>query len=136
HPALTFDKAHIALLEETQEVLSWFSLLFLEEKVEKWEVFFLALLDPLSPAEAKKLAKDLGVRSRLRELVRVCKEEGMGVIQQLVLPPAISRKSIYDILSIVPSEVLLYLMAYSKHPDTKRYISLYFTQLKNVRHQV
>jgi tRNA nucleotidyltransferase (CCA-adding enzyme) len=67
----------------------------------------------------EKAGERPGVRSRLRELVRVCKEEGMGVIQQLVLPPAISRKSIYDILSIVPSEVLLYLMAYSKHPDTK-----------------
>jgi len=28
------------------------------------------------------------------------------------------------------------LMARSKHPDIKRYISLYFTQLKNVRLQV
>ncbi|MBE0603559.1 MAG: CBS domain-containing protein, partial [Deltaproteobacteria bacterium] len=136
HPALTFDKAHIALLEETQEVLGWFSLLFLEEKVEKWAVFFLALLDPLSPAEAKRLAKELGVRSRVREWVRVCKDEGMGVIQQLVLSPAISRKAIHDILSVVPNEVILYLMAYSKHPDIKRYISLYFTQLKNVCHQV
>jgi tRNA nucleotidyltransferase (CCA-adding enzyme) len=27
-------------------------------------------------------------------------------------------------------------MARSKHPDIKRYISLYFTQLKNVRPQV
>jgi tRNA nucleotidyltransferase (CCA-adding enzyme) len=32
--------------------------------------------------------------------------------------------------------VILYLMARSKHPDIKRYISLYFTQLKNVRPQV
>lgn len=136
HPFLTFDKAHIALLEETREVLSWFSLLFLEEKVEKWEVFFLALLSPIPPAEAKKLAKDLGVRSRLRELVRVCRDEGTGVVQQLVLSPAISRKTIHDILSIVPNEVILYLMAYTKHPDIKRYISLYFTQLKNVRCQV
>jgi tRNA nucleotidyltransferase (CCA-adding enzyme) len=32
--------------------------------------------------------------------------------------------------------VILYLMARSKHPDIKRYISLYYTQLKNVRPQV
>ena len=57
----------------------------------------------------------------------------MGIVQQLILPPAISKKSIYDILSPVPNEVILFLMAYSKHPDIKRYISLYFTQLKNVR---
>ncbi len=136
HPALTLEKAHIELLEETQEVLGWFSLLFLEEEVEKWAVFFLALLDPLSPAEAKKLARDLGVRSRVREWVRICKDEGMGVVQQLILPPVVSRKAIYDILSIIPNEVILYLMACSKHPDIKRYISLYFTQLKNVRIQL
>ena len=57
----------------------------------------------------------------------------MGIVQQLILPPAISKKAIYDILSAVPNEVILFLMAYSKHPDIKRYISLYFTQLKNVR---
>ncbi|MBP2674757.1 MAG: hypothetical protein H6Q84_1597 [Deltaproteobacteria bacterium] len=136
HPALTLDKTQIGLLMETQEVLAWFSLLFLEEKIEKWAVLFLALVDPLSSSEAKKLAKDLGVRSRVREWVRICKDEGMGVVQQLILTPKISRKAIHDILSVVPSEVILFLMAWSKHPDIKRYISLYFTQLKNVHHQV
>ena len=136
HPALTLDKAHLALLGETQEVLAWFSLLFLEEKVEKWVVSFLALLDPLSPDEAKKLAKDLGVRSRVREWVRACKDEGESVILRLISMTSVSRKVIYDILSAFPNEVILYLMARSKHPDIKRYISLYFTQLKNVRLQL
>jgi len=136
HPTLTLEKAHLALLGETQEVLAWFSLLFLEEKVEKWAVSFLALLDPLPPEEAKKLAKDLGVRSRVREWVRVCKDEGESVILQLISMSSVSRKIIRDVLSPLPTEVILYLMARSKHPDIKRYISLYFTQLKNVRLQV
>jgi tRNA nucleotidyltransferase (CCA-adding enzyme) len=136
HPGLTLDKAQVALLEETQEVLGWFSLLFLEEKVEKWAVLFLSLLDPLSPADGKALARDLGVRSRVREWVRVCKDEGLSDSQRLISTPSISRKMIHDILSPLPTEVILYLMARSKHPDIKRYISLYFTQLKNVRLQV
>jgi tRNA nucleotidyltransferase (CCA-adding enzyme) len=40
---------------------------------------------------------------------------------------------IFDCFSAMPNEVILYMMAKSKHPDIKRYISLYFTQLKNVR---
>jgi tRNA nucleotidyltransferase (CCA-adding enzyme) len=133
---LALDKSHLALLAEAQEVLAWFSLLFLEEKVEKWAVSFLALLDPLPPDDAKKLAKDLGVRSRVREWVRICKGEGESVILRLVSTSSISRKMIHDVLSPLPTEVILYLMARSKHPDIKRYISLYFTQLKNVRPQV
>jgi tRNA nucleotidyltransferase (CCA-adding enzyme) len=136
HPGISLDKSQIELLEDMQEILGWFSLLFLEEKVEKWAVLFLALLDPLTPVEAKTLARDLGVRSRVREWVRICKDEGPGVVQQLVLTPTVSRKVIHDILCVVPNEVILYLMARSKHTDIKRYISLYFTQLKNVRHQV
>jgi tRNA nucleotidyltransferase (CCA-adding enzyme) len=136
HPGLTLDRAQMELLGEAQEILGWFSLLFLEEKVERWAVLFLALLDPLSPAQAKELARDLGVRSRVREWVRVCMDDGPVVVQQLLLKPAISRKMIYDLLSVLPDEVILYLMARSKHPDIKRYISLYFTQLKNVRHQI
>jgi len=136
HPALALDKPHLGLLGEAQEVLAWFSLLFLEEKVEKWAVLFLALLDPLPPDDAKKLAKDLGVRSRVREWVRICKDEGESVILRLVSTSSISRKMIHDVLAPLPTEVILYLMARAKHPDIKRYISLYFTQLKNVRLQV
>ena len=136
HPALVLDKPHLTLLGEVQEVLAWFSLLFLDEKVEKWAVWFLALLDPLPRDDAKKLVKDLGARSRVREWARVCKDEGESVILRLISTPSISRKMIHDVLSPLPTEVILYLMARSKHPDIKRYISLYFTQLKNVRLQV
>ena len=133
---MALDKPHLGLFGEAQEVLAWFSLLFLEEKVEKWAVLFLALLDPLPSDDAKKLAKNLGVRSRVREWVRVCKDEGESVILRLVTTQFISRKMIHDVLSPLPTEVILYLMARAKHPDIKRYISLYFTQLKNVRLQV
>jgi len=133
HPGLTLDKAQLSLLGETQEVFNWFSLLFLEEKVEKWAVSFLALLDPLSRDDANKLAKDLGVRSRVREWVRICKDEGESVVLRLLSAQSVSRKMVFDVLSPLPTGVILYLMARSKHPDIKRYISMYFTQLKNVR---
>jgi tRNA nucleotidyltransferase (CCA-adding enzyme) len=136
HPAITLERPQLELLGETGEVLVWFSLLYLDEKVEKWGVLFLSLLDPLPAEDAKKLARDLGVRARLREWVREAKDEGTGVVYRLLSTPQISRKMIYDTLSPLANEVILYLMARTKHPDIKRYISLYFTQLKNVKPQV
>ena len=136
HPAITLDRPQLELLGETGEVLVWFSLLYLDEKVEKWAVLFLSLLDPLPAEEAKKLARDLGVRSRVREWVRECKDEGNEVVLRLLSTPSISRKMIYDVLSPLANEVILYIMARTKHPDIKRYISLYFTQLKNVKPQL
>jgi len=133
HPKITLDKAQIALLEETSEILVWFSLLFLEEKVERWAVLFLSLLNPLSPEEAKKFSSALGVGRRVREWVRIAKDEAADITSRLLSARVVSRKFIYDCLSPLPNEVILYLMAKAKSNDIKRYISLFFTQLKYVR---
>ena len=133
HPKISLDKGQVAVLDETSEVLVWFSLLFLEEKAERWGVLFLALLDPLIPDEAKKLAADMGAGRHLREWVRIAKDEAGQVMFRLCSSRVISRKIVYDLLSTLPNEVILYIMAKSKSPEIKRYISLYFTQLKNVR---
>ncbi|MGZ8460197.1 MAG: CBS domain-containing protein [Candidatus Deferrimicrobiaceae bacterium] len=133
HPMITLEKAQIGLLEETSEILVWFSLLFLEEKVERWAVLFLSLLTPLSPDEAKKFATALGVGRRVREWVRVAKDEADDITHKLLSARVVSRKFVYDCLSPLPNEVILYLMAKAKNNDIKRYISLYFTQLKYVR---
>ena len=101
--------------------------------MERWAVLFLSLLDPLTPAEAKAFASALGVGRRVREWVRVCKDEAGEIKQQLLSARVVSRKFIYDCLNPLPNEVILYMMAKAKSNDIKRYISLYFTQLKYVR---
>ncbi len=111
----------------------WFSLLFLEEMVERWGVLFLALLDPLSAEEANAFAAELGVGRRVREWVRTSRNEAVDLIQRLLTCQVVSRKIIHDCLNPLPNEVILYMMSKTKSPDIKRYISLYFTQLKNVR---
>ena len=133
HAKITLDRKQMALLEVTAEILVWFSLLFLEEKVEKWGVLFLALLDPLDPVEARTFAAELGMGRRAREWVHIARFEADDLTYRLLASRAVSRKLIYDCLSPMPNEVILYVMAKAKHIDIKRYISLYFTQLKNVR---
>jgi tRNA nucleotidyltransferase (CCA-adding enzyme) len=133
HPGISLDKGQLALLEDAAEVLVWFSLLFLDERVERWAVYFLALLDPLPPAEAGKLVAEMGGGRPLRSFVRIVKDEAPAVVQKLITSRVVSRKLIYDLLSPLPNEVILFVMAKEKSPVIKRYISLYFTQLKNVR---
>ncbi len=133
HPRILLDRKQLDLLEGTAEILVWFSLLFLEEKVDRSGVLFLALLDPLSPEEAVSFTGDLGARKRFREWVRIAKFEAEDLLNKLLGSRVVSRKFVYDCLSPLPNEVILYMMARSRHPDIRRYISLYFTQLKNVR---
>ncbi len=136
HPAIALARPQIALLEETSEILVWFSLLFLDEKVERWAVLFLALLDPLPPADAKGFAAALGVGRRIREWVRIGKEEAEEITRKLLSARTVSRKFVFDCLNPLPNEVILYMMAKARSNDIKRYISLFFTQLKYVRPRV
>jgi len=136
HPDITLDKEQITLLEDTAEILVWFSLLFLEERVERWGVLLLSLLDPLSPAEANRMAAEFGAGRKVRAWIRSAKEDASEVRNRLLSSRVVSRKIVYDALAPLPNEVILYLMAKAKHPDIKRYISLYFTQLKSVRTRV
>jgi tRNA nucleotidyltransferase (CCA-adding enzyme) len=58
------------------------------------------------------------------------------ITRRLLSARVVSRKFIYDCLKPLPNEVILYLMAKARSNDIKRYISLYFTQLKYVRPHV
>jgi len=101
--------------------------------VERWAVLFLSLLNPLSPEEAKKFSSALGVGRRVRDWVRIAKDDAADITSRLLSARVVSRKFIYDCLNPLPNEVILYLMAKAKSNDIKRYISLFFTQLKYVR---
>lgn len=133
HPDIPLDREQLALMSEVSEVLVWFSLLFLEEKVEGWMVYYLAMLEPLPPAEAKAFAERLGLGKRLRARVALAADTGDELLARLFGLHVVSRKVVRDIFHELPNEVILYLMAKAKHPDIKRYISLYLTQLKNIR---
>ena len=48
HPRLWFDEGTRNMLERVQAVLSWMDLSYLEEKYERWLVYFLGLVEPLN----------------------------------------------------------------------------------------
>jgi tRNA nucleotidyltransferase (CCA-adding enzyme) len=133
HPEITLNREQLSLMGEVGEVLVWFSMLYLDEKVERWMVYYLALLDPLSSEEAIAFGERLGLGRKLRSRLTLAKETGEGLLRRLFGLQVVSRKVVRDIFHDLPNEVILYLMAKAKHPDIKRYISLYFTQLKHIR---
>ena len=55
HPRLWFDEGTRNMLERVQAVLSWMDLSYLEEKYERWLVYFLGLVEPLNTDEIKDL---------------------------------------------------------------------------------
>jgi tRNA nucleotidyltransferase (CCA-adding enzyme) len=137
HPNLKFSGETVDLFERIHHVLSWFDLLFLEERYERWLIFFYGLIDPLKGKEIE----EMGTRFAMNEKEQKRIIEGKRQADQTLLQffswingryqP--KRSEIYAILGPLSTETKLFMMAKTNQMVTRRYISLYFTQLKDVR---
>ena len=129
HPEWTLPPKGEVLFGEIRTVLAWFDLLYLNEPYEKWMIYFLALAQPIT--QFVELRQRLGLPKRVFEIWTLCRNEGEKVLMTLQKNPKFSRSEIYKLLSPLPNEALLFLMAKTTQETGRKAISLYFTQLKS-----
>jgi tRNA nucleotidyltransferase (CCA-adding enzyme) len=133
HPRLTFDEGTRGMLERIQAVLSWYDLLYLGERYERWLVYFLGLAERLAPEELKDVVARLKLSPKLAQAMLTQKEGADLALLELFRLGEPSRSRIYHLLHPLDTEYLLYMMARTRHEPSKKVISLYFTQLKNLK---
>ncbi len=137
HPELKLTEEMEVLFEEVQHVVSWFDLLYLEERYERWMIYFYAFTDSLKEKELEELSQRLSMNEKLQKKVLEGKRQANQTLLQILswiqagLKP--KRSEIYSLLDPLPTEVKLFMMAKTTQTVTRRYISLYFTQLKDAR---
>jgi tRNA nucleotidyltransferase (CCA-adding enzyme) len=140
HPDLHMTAAIRKLLDEVQQIVSWFDLLFLELKYEKWAVYLLALCDQLSGSKFRDTCTRLSIGEHYREKLCEMRELGLAALQTMrkrVARRGVAQRSeIYSWLRDLPVEVLLYMMAKTGSDEVKKFISLYVTQLQNVHSRI
>ena len=137
HPSLKFDEQGQALFEQIHHVISWFDLLFLEQRYERWLIYFYGLVDFLKEGEIEELCQRLSMNEKLRKKVKEGKVQADQVLLQLFswinTNRQPKRSEIYDVLDPLSIESKLFMMAKTTQVMTRRYISLYFTQLKDTK---
>jgi tRNA nucleotidyltransferase (CCA-adding enzyme) len=137
HPQLKFDEEVERLFERIHHACSWFDLLFLEEEYERWRIYFYGLTDFLKPLEVDELCQRLSINERSRKTMMEGKIQGDQIL--LLIYSWITgdyqpkRSEIFTILAPLPMEAKLFMMAKTTQTVTRRYISLYFTQLKDTK---
>ncbi|MBM4322782.1 MAG: CBS domain-containing protein [Deltaproteobacteria bacterium] len=137
HPHLKLDAEKVALFEQIHHVISWFDLLFLEERYERWLIYFHGLIDSLREEEILELCERLAMNERQKKRIIEGKRQGDGVLLQIFswinTGREPRRSEIYTTLDPLSTEVKLFIMAKTTQTATRRYISLYFTQLKDTK---
>jgi tRNA nucleotidyltransferase (CCA-adding enzyme) len=137
HPHLKCDEEVENLFEQIHHVVSWFDLLFLDERYERWFIYFYGLIDFLKEGETHEICQRLAMNDKIRGKVVEGKRQADQSLLQLFswinseFQP--KRSEIYAALDPLPTEAKLFMMAKTTQMTSRRYISLYFTQLKDTK---
>jgi tRNA nucleotidyltransferase (CCA-adding enzyme) len=135
HPILKLNQKKEKILEEIQKVLDWYALLYTLPTPERWLVYFLGLTFDSSPEDIKSLSKRLNFPKSLKEQMLTIMEHVRDVRNKLYeyQKRGGPLSEVYFILSPVPIEGILFVMASCKLEKVKKIISLYLSKLKDVK---
>jgi tRNA nucleotidyltransferase (CCA-adding enzyme) len=136
YPGLSYNDDTRRLMDQIRGVLSWYDLLYLDESYDRWQVYFLGLIDPLKDEQLLDLSRRLNLATKITETLLWAKGAVDHALYRLFRNEELSRKDIYYLLRPFPTEYLLYMMSKTRQESSKRSISLYFTQLKQARPQL
>jgi len=133
HPSLQWNGDIATLFQNIKDTLTWYKLLFLNKKYEPWQIYFLGLLDRLSLQATKEVCKRLNIREGFFEKVITTKKETLSILQRVNRIKVIKPGKLYGILNGYPQETLLYLMAKAFSDEARKGISLYLSNLQDIR---
>ena len=131
HASIEYNIQHSNLLKNIKDISLWYELLYLDNKCEKWFVFFLGLIEKLTLDEAEEIIKKFDIKKKYAASIRIAKTTGRDILYKMAEKRPLENHEIYQYLHNIPIEVCLYLMAKTTRQDTKKAFSLYYTQLHN-----
>jgi len=133
HPGLKGTVELERLFENIGETLTWFKLLYLELKVEKWFVYFLGLFDRMKDSAAEEALERLAVPARIRSRMLQARVRCREVLYVFYREQELPASSIYDMLATLDVDAILLMMAKAKKETARKYISFYLTHLRTIK---
>lgn len=133
HRNLTYGGNMESLLLSLHDTLSWFNLLFLEEKPDKGSLYLMALLSALTDADRDAALARLATPPKLKETIGKGLTRAEGRLKSL---PLHDPAAIYKSMAALPLETLLFAMAMTPDDKKKKEISHYLIELRKIKPQL
>ncbi len=136
-PGIKMDDCLEQLFPAVRDVISWYEYLFLEEKVEKWQVYLLAILNDVEHELAASLVKRFDLEQSVSYTFLDARRQGIKAARELTREYRRQRQlknsTLVTFLDPLPLEVNLYILAGHSQREIKRAISNYITTLQFIR---
>lgn len=130
HPKISFSPDIESLLQSVHDTITWFELLFLNERYDKGMLYIMALLYKLNKDEREIALNRLSVTSRLKNKIL----KGLNAAQEILrqIKPD-SPVEIYHLLHGHDIEFVLFSMALTEDSKKKKAISHFLVKLRNIK---
>lgn len=132
HPLLALDTRKEEVLAESERIVTWYRLLYVEPKPEAWRVYFLGLCAGMEDEQVESVAKRLGFSKHHEQNFENLRHSIRNTAQSIFEWEY--RKGLYSelyfLLKDLPLESVLYLMARNPKDAIQRSISLFLTTLR------
>lgn len=130
HPQISINPDKKEMLIRTAKVMAWYRLLYIDEEMRPWLVYFLVLCSSLTYAVTLEVFRRLGIPPALKNEVLGCREKARSLrssLKRLTANPGFKVSALCAMLRPLPVEFVLYLMADIEVPETRRALSRYIT---------
>ena len=130
HPQISINPDKKEMLIRTAKVMAWYRLLYIDEEMRPWLVYFLVLCSSLTYAVTLEVFRRLGIPPALKNKVLGCREKARSLrssLKRLTANPGFKVSALCAMLRPLPVEFVLYLMADMEVPETRRALSRYIT---------
>jgi tRNA nucleotidyltransferase (CCA-adding enzyme) len=132
-PYLKIDRRFHHILTQAHRAVSWFKLLYLQEDLETWMVYLLAIMGRSGGNEIEAFCKRFNIPPKIATNLIRQKEHSDKIDGLLQRRRFVSNSELYWLFEDLGNESLLYLMAVARKNHIKRYISNYVTNLRQVK---
>ena len=132
-PHLKIDRRFHHILTQAHRAVSWFKLLYLNETLENWKVYLLAIMGRSGSRELRAFCKRFAIPRKISTDIIEQKEHTDKIATLLLRRRAMSNSEIYWLFEDLSNESLLYLMAIARKNHIKRYISNYVSNLRQIK---
>jgi tRNA nucleotidyltransferase (CCA-adding enzyme) len=132
-PNLKTDRRFLHILRQAQSGISWFHLLYLEETIEPWRIYLLAIMARSRPKQLETFCERFQIRQRICQELITQKLTADDLGNRLYHHVPEKNSEIRRMLAPLSNDGLLYLMAIGRKKEIQQAVSLYVTSLRTIK---
>jgi tRNA nucleotidyltransferase (CCA-adding enzyme) len=129
-------KSSYSILEQIEEVLAWYRLLYLCEKPKSWNIYLMGLCDAMDEKARTETAERLGLSGREKEKFLRYKFWIHQFVSEIQRKERFRMSDIYFLCSDLPLEIILFLIARTGRLELKKALTKYLLNYRKMKLEI